>query len=186
MVDDDSDGPRAEELVAQGGKWSGTLFDNPRLSIAPLLFWTFTVDFEAIARSYGETPCSLTVDWVALPIGDWRAMPTATITCDVFAEPVESSVYFFEHYRFDQVAVQPLDQRGRRLHVAIDVAGDIDGLGLDGVTADAWLEFGGFTIALQDRPTTCDEAIARLAAFTAVGSLECNSEQPTHFTPSDD
>lgn len=182
MVDEDH--LRADELAVRGGSWSAMLFENPHLGIEPQLFWAFTFELGEITRHYGTTPCSLTVDWVSLAVGDWRSMPRTTITGDEFGDPIESSVYFFEHHRFDQVALEIVEQRDRQLHVTADVEGDIDGLGLDRVTGTAWLGFEGITIALAEPPTSLDDATALLGAFTSTEWLRQDPTAPTYFTPS--
>lgn len=174
----------AAELILSGGTWGGVLFDNPTIGDEPSLHWTFTFEFEEVRREYGTTPCHLAVDWVRLPAADWQSMAPMTVTCDGFGAPVESSLYFFDHFRFDSVALTIGAQRGHQLYVSADVAGDVDDLGLGGLHAEGWLDFDGMIVALSDQPPTVDAAVQRLAAFTSVDGLAgVHTGHNFRFTP---
>jgi hypothetical protein len=65
--DDEDDGALTlGELQPAGGTWEGLLFDNPPMGLAPFLSWSFTFNFGEVARSYGDTDVSVTVEWVPL------------------------------------------------------------------------------------------------------------------------
>ncbi len=164
------DALRRAELVPQGGSWSGLLFDNPSIGLAPGLTWTFDFQFGEVSRDYGDSPVSLTADWVPLPGADWSAMAGQAASCDVFAEPIECSAYFFEHHGYDAVQVRVLEQQGSRLRVAVEARGDVDGLGVPNWTVDQWLDFEGMYVQLSDIDTA-EEAAARLAEFADISAL---------------
>lgn len=165
------DGPSVDELVPRGGSWSGLLFDNPTIQLAPQLTWTFTFDFDDVGRTYGSTPVSLSVDWVPLPRCSWRNMVGQAASASVFAEPVESSAYFFEHYRYDAVELQVVEQRRHELRVVATVRGEVDGLGIEAFQADEWLAFEGIAVQLTPVPPTTAVAAHRLEHFTDIGGL---------------
>jgi hypothetical protein len=159
------------ELVPRGGSWSSLLFDNPRIQLQPQLTWTFTFDYEEVERSYGSTAVSLSIDWVPLPRCSWRRMVGQVASASVFAEPIESSAYFFEHYRYDAVDLQVVEQRQHQLRVVAAVHGDVDGLGIEALEVDEWLRFHWIAVNLSDVPPTVALAEHRLEQFTDVEGL---------------
>ena len=159
---------RPERLVRMGGKWNGLHFDNPSIDLPAALTWTFEFSFEQ--PEDGE-PVVLTVDWVPLPQGAaWSAMAGHTATGTTFGEPIECSAYFFEHYRYDAVELQILEQVATRLRLAVKVDGDIDGLGVPSWEVDEWLDFEGLYVQLND-VNSAVEAEERLAQFTDSSGL---------------
>jgi hypothetical protein len=49
-LDKPADEPlRAKELVPHGHRWSGLLFDSPRIGLAAALPWSFTIEFDDVA-----------------------------------------------------------------------------------------------------------------------------------------
>jgi arsenate reductase len=158
----DGDGLRTEELVPMGGTWSGVLFDNPSIGLSPKLTWTFDFRFGEVSRDYGDSPVSLTVDWVPLPGARWSAMEGQAASCGTFAEPVECGAYFFEHHRYDAVRLRVLEQAGSSVRVAVEARGDLDRLGVPEWSVEQWLDFEGIAVQLSDT-TTIYEAATRLA-----------------------
>ena len=165
------DGLSVNELVPRGGSWSGLLFDNPTLHLEPQLTWTFTFDFEDVERTYGSTAVSLSIDWVPLPRCSWHQMVGQVASASVFGERIESSAYFFEHYRYDAVDLQVVEQRRHELRVVAAVRGDVDRLGIDAFEVDEWLRFHGIAVQLSDVPPTMAVAEHRLEQFTDIGGL---------------
>jgi len=168
---------RLAELVPEGGSWSGLLFDNPHIGLAPRLTWTFEFRFGEVSRDYGDSPVSLTVDWVPLPHAGRSAMAGQAASCDTFAEPIECSAYFFEHHCYDAVRVHVLEQQASRLRVAVDAHGDLDGLGVPVWSFEQWLDFGGIRVQVSDTDTI-EDASGRLAQFTDVSGLVASSAGP--------
>lgn len=169
-MEPDPDQLDVEELVPTGGSWGGLLFDNPHTGLPPRLTWTFEFEFREVEREYGDTPVTASVDWVPLPDVDWKRMSPRRVACSTFAEPIESSVYFFLHHRFDAVELELVQQRRSLLRVAAVLSGDLDGLGSEEVRLDAWLEFTGIATALT-RPLSQDETSVLLSGFTDPSGL---------------
>ena len=179
-----SDSLMAAELSPAGGTWAGLLFDNPGIGLAPQLTWTFTFDYREVSRDYGNVEPNLVIDWVPLHGGSWRNMMGQQASGAAFAEPIESSVYFFEHFRFDRAELRIDEQRGNDLHLAATVDGDIDDLGLAAVTAEGWLAFAGITVALTGLEPPVDRALARLSEFTDTTGLAGSwTGRSFHFAP---
>jgi hypothetical protein len=160
------------ELVSQRGSWNGLLYDNPTIAPAPQLTWTFTFEFNDVERSFGSSRVSMSVDWVTLGNGTWHAMAGQTAAARTFGEPIEASVYFFEHHRFDVLDLQVLEQHGTELLVKASLRGDIDRLGIETLTVSANLDFEGIIIHLSDVPPSVPAARARLAEFTDTAGLD--------------
>lgn len=161
------------ELVPIGGSWSGLLFANPLTDFAAALTWSFTFDFAEIERDYGDVTPGLTVDWAPLPgLVSWRGLAGANITCATFGEPVETSMYYFEHHRFDGVEFSVLDQDGGRILARALVSGDIDDLGIPELAVEAWLDFEGVIVQLPHQPGSLQAAATELSRFTSVEGLE--------------
>lgn len=160
-------------MIPKGGSWSGLLFDNPTIELAPRLTWTFTFDFEDVQRSYGTTGVSFSIDWVPLALDSWRRMVGQVASASAFAQPIESDAYFFEHHRYDAVDLRVVDQRDQEVHVCASVSGDVDGLGIETVHLDGWLRFDGIIVHLSDVPATAAAAMERLGAFTDTDDLIC-------------
>lgn len=171
VIDEDLDAAfRGDELVPAGGSWNGLLFDNPAIGLAPALTWTFTFRFHDVGRGDSSSEVSLDVDWVPLPGARWREIAPRHVASPRFAEPVEASVYFFEHYRFDSVELQLLQQRSAQLRVSATLRGDIDGLGVDEVHVEDWLRFDGVIVSLNG-VTSAQAARSRLGSFTDASGL---------------
>ena len=171
VTSESADGLQATDLSPVGGVVAGLLFDNPRIGLAPQFTWTFTFACHDIRRSYGDSPVSVTLDWVPLPRCDWRNMVGLEASASQFAEPIESSVYFFKHHRFDTATVMVTGQDHERLRVLANIAGDIDGLGIDHAELDAWLTIDRIMVTLSDRPESAAAAEAVLASFTSTAGL---------------
>ncbi|GLY03762.1 MULTISPECIES: hypothetical protein [Actinoplanes] len=166
---DDEDALSLDDLVPiPGGSWAGLLFDNTGIGLPPALTWSFRFPFAEVERDYGDSPVFLDVDWLPLPGADWHAMTGQVVKA--LGEPAECSVYFFQHHQYDLIDLEVLDQRGTDLHVRATLTGDLDGLGIDPISADAWLPFGGLRVSLDD-VTTAEAAEARLAALVDINGL---------------
>jgi hypothetical protein len=172
------------ELVpAEGGTWGGLLFDNPKLGLTPELTWSFRFPFQEVTRDYGSSLVSLDIEWLAIPGAGWHSMAGRVVRGAT--EPAEASIYFFQHHRYDIIDLEIVEQRDLSIHVLATLSGDVDGLGLNPVTTDAWLRFTGIVVSLSDA-TSAELALARLADFTDTEGL---SYSPTpngislEFTP---
>ncbi|MBM2616128.1 hypothetical protein JIG36_11225 [Actinoplanes sp. LDG1-06] len=164
---DEKGGLEARALIAvEGGGWSGLLFDNPVIGVAPALTWTCVVP---LAPVDGES-ATLDLDWLPLEVPDWRAVAGLEVSSGSFAEPAEASVRLRGHHRFDRVVVRVAEQDGERIRVVATVSGDLDGLGPDEFAVEAWLGFRGVTVQLSG-VDSASAALARLAGFTEVAGL---------------
>jgi hypothetical protein len=167
------DAPRPDELVPQGGTWSGLVFENPGIGLERALTWAFEFEFAEIERDYGDTSPGLSVAWVPLPGASWSAMQGQEATGDEFGEPIECSAYFFEHHRYDRVRLRVLEQQDARVRVAVSAEGDIDGLGVPRWDVEQWLDFRGIATDVSSDVRTVEDAEAMLAGFTDVDGLRC-------------
>lgn len=153
-----SEGLSPIDLVPAGGTWSGLLFDNPQIGRPLSLTWGFTIEYAEVEREYGATTPSLTADWISFDLVTWREMTGNRVHGVEFGDAVEASAYFFGHHRYDTVDLAIIDQRETELRVALEVTGDVDGLGLDVITAEDWLQFGGIVVAPTRKPRSAQAA----------------------------
>lgn len=168
----------ADFVPAPGGEWSGLLFANPVLQLPPQLTWSFRFPFQDVTDDDDEVPLALTVEWLPVPATGWRDLAGHHLTCASFAEPAEASVYHYVHHRFDAVDLHLTEQHDLTLRAVATVAGDIDGLGVDPVRADAWLTFTGILVQLPGVHDP-EAALARLAEFTDTSRLTHDPTSPT-------
>lgn len=161
----------ANDLRPTGGTWSGLLFENPATDRPLALTWSFTVDFAEVARDYGTVAPALTVEWVPVGASSWVAMAGHRFNGTSFADPVESSVYFFQHHRFDRADVHVRSQTGDVIDLDVTIDGDLDRLGVPSVTARARLHFAGIHVQSPSTGTDARAASDLLARFTSVDGL---------------
>ncbi|WP_346534136.1 hypothetical protein [Micromonospora sp. DPT] len=161
---------RSEFVPAEGGEWRGLLFENRALGLAPQLTWSFHVRFQPVTRDHGSSPLTLDLEWLPIQADGWRSMAGRSASSTRFAEPGEASVYCFAHHRYDAIDLRILEQRDLAIRVRAKVSGDLDGLGVESVAAEAWLHFAGITVALSDT-VTADAALARLREFSDITGL---------------
>ncbi len=167
----DDDALRKEDLKLIGGSWSGLLFENPNVGYPLSLTWDFDLSFAEVTRSYGDISPNLVVGWVPLGPPSWQRMEGQTASGKTFGDPIESSVYFFDHHRFNAANVTVVDQNGPAIRVQFGLAGDIDGLGIDSLKFDAWLEFSGIYVHPEERLHSVEDAELVLANFTDPAGL---------------
>jgi hypothetical protein len=153
-------------VPVEGGRWSGLLFDHPRVGLAPALTWTFQIPLAEVDGA----ATALEVDWLPLDGAGWRTMAGHAALSESFAEPAEPSVYRRGHHRFERVALRVTDQDGPRIRVAATIGGDIDGLGTDEISVAAWLRFDGIIVQLGGVGSAAG-ALARLTAVTDAAGL---------------
>ena len=166
-VVDDKGGLEARALVAaEGGVWSGLLFDNPVVGVPPALTWTISVPLEPVD---GEK-AALDLDWLPLAAAGWQSMAGLEVRCLSFAEPAESSVCLLSHHRYDRVAVRVAEQRGALIRVVATVGGDIDGWGPEEFSVDSWVSFEGVVVQLSG-VSSAEAALARLGGFLDTSGL---------------
>lgn len=161
----------ADELRPVGGTWNGLLFENPVSGYPLALSWTFSIDFDEVARDYGSVSPSLSIDWVSAGSSSWKRMEGRSFSGRSFADPIESSLYFFEHYRLDHVELVVESQTSIELTVEAVASGDLDGLGLAEVSARAELRFAGIYVQTETTGVDVEAATALLARFVDVDGL---------------
>ena len=162
---------RADELSPIGGSWTGHLFENPAVSYQRALTWSFTIDFASVDRDFGSVSPSLTIDWAPLPNPTWHSISGHRIAGEMFGEPIETSIYFFEHNRYDRVELTVIGQQTDSIDINANVAGDIDGLGIAELSIETTLSFGGIYVQLDEVGTNVEAAESRLAQFTDIAGL---------------
>ncbi len=179
-------GLQVDELRPMGGWWGGLLFDNPAVWLGPCLSWFFVFQFAPVERDGQGAAPSLAVEWVPLPGAGWQAMAGRRASCHAFARPIEASLSFFDHHRYDTVELQLMRQRGRALQVVAEVDGDLDGLGIAALRTSSRLLFDGITISLAHAPADVDRARSVLDEFTDTSGMDgFPRAQGYWFTPRD-
>jgi hypothetical protein len=176
-----------DELIPVGGTFSGLLFENPNTGYPLQLSWTFSVDCAEVTRDYSSTQPSLVVDWVpAAGRTRWDEMAGVRFAGSTFGEPIETSVYFFEHHRYDAVEVEVVEQPGTELAVRVRASGDVDSLGISEIAVEVTLTFSGIYVQTDTSGTNVEAAAELLSRFTDVSGLR--GRPPGHnvvFEPSD-
>ncbi|WP_127500861.1 hypothetical protein [Actinoplanes solisilvae] len=164
---DDKGGLESRALVAvEGGGWSGLLFDSAAVGLPPALTWACEIPLAPVEG----VPAGLDLEWLPWEASGWQAMAGVEVKCGSFAEPVEASVRLRGHHRYDSVHVRVAEQRGDLIRVVATLSGDLDGLGPDEVSVDAWLAFRGVSVQLAE-VSSASQALARLAGFTETAGL---------------
>ena len=166
---------RSDELRPAGGTWSGLLFENSRSSSPLTMSWSFTLDFEVVERDYGSASPSLSIEWVPAGSSSWRSMAGQSFHGRTFGDPIEVSLYFFEHHRLDRVDLTIVDQSSDLVTVVAVAGGDLDGLGLSEVSARASLRFTGIHVQTESTGGDTDAASALLAGFADLDGLRPRS-----------
>ncbi len=167
-----SDRLRLDELIPAGGTFSGLLFENSNAGYPLQLSWTFSVDCAEVNRDYGSTLPTIVVDWVTL-VGRsvWNEMSDLRFVCQTFGEPIETSVYFFEHHRYDTVEVEVIEQRGTELAIRVRASGDVDSLGISEIEVEATITFSGIYVQTEKSGTNVELAAELLSHFTDTSHL---------------
>lgn len=131
-----------------GSYWYGNLFENEGLGYGPELTWSLFIECRPVERSCGEMPVAIVVDWIPLNVPSWRDIAGTRAECTEFGEPIEASVYFFDHRPYERVRVQALHQTGTTVRFSVELAGDEHGIGIDPLCVTADAEFHGIAVRL--------------------------------------
>jgi hypothetical protein len=91
-----------ESLRPTCGTISAALFENDFVGLDESLFWSISIDFAPVDFIYGAMESSLTVDYIRLPVRDWRALSGLTL-----GDPATSGVPVAAR-RLDQVLTPEL------------------------------------------------------------------------------
>ncbi|MEV4352252.1 hypothetical protein AB0J83_47965 [Actinoplanes sp. NPDC049596] len=164
-------------IVADGGEFSGLLFDNPIVGLPPALTWTLRVPFGPV----GGDPVLLEIEWLPDTAKSWQDMTGLSVSSPAFADPAEAVVHHHGHHRYDRADVRVLDQDGPIAHFEVALAGDLDGLGPGEITFGARLRFTGIAVQLTGA-TTAAEALERLGGHTdTTGLIEIDDPRGIAF-----
>ncbi|WP_143336603.1 hypothetical protein [Corynebacterium pacaense] len=156
----ENDGPVRQQLVADQirpakAEWSLETADGPdetgfsswlniEIDCEPVVVASDEADYapEADEDNYGdddedeEFGETLTISAETIPgtATDWRELSGHHLVSSSFGEPGEAVVVYGDHYRFDQVTIDVIEQRDRTADFAITLSGDLDGLGIDEIS----------------------------------------------------
>lgn len=131
-----------------GSYWYGHLFENEALGYGPTLTWSLFVECQPAQRSCGEIPVAILIDWIPLDVTSWRDIAGAQVECTEFGEPIEASVYFFDHRPYEYARIRALRQTGTTVRFSVELKGDQHGIGIDPLSVTADAEFRGIAVQL--------------------------------------
>jgi hypothetical protein len=118
----------SKSLVPSGGQIYCHIFENRRTGLKRNLFWSLTVDFKPIRYGDETFTCSMTSEWIAWPVRDWRDVDGKEIDVEFGEDGIESSFYMTKH---DIATHTTLSLQHRRRNVFT-------------VTADMTVDFHGY------------------------------------------
>ena len=137
-------------------------------------------------REYGTIEPSLAIDCVPFDRCSWHSLVGHNASADRFGEPIEASVYFFEHYRYDEADVRVLEQRATEVRIGAKARGDLDGLGLEALEVNQGLRFQGIYVQPSVLPDSTQAAESLLSEFTDTTGLVGVRRQHNYlFRPTD-
>jgi hypothetical protein len=70
----------ADQLRPRGGEISALLWDNQSTRVPLAVYWSVRVDFEPLLYEGESCHPNLMVEWLELPIRDWRALESRDFT----------------------------------------------------------------------------------------------------------
>ena len=117
----------AESLVPIGGEIYCHIFENLQTGIARSLFWSITVDFEALKYGEQEFDCSMTCEWIPWSIRKWRELDGKQLETDYGEEGIESSFYMGRHDIGTRTKIALRHLRGSLFTVKMDMLVDFQG-----------------------------------------------------------
>ncbi|SNY45216.1 hypothetical protein [Paractinoplanes atraurantiacus] len=175
---DEGGGLQARALIAaDGGEWSGLLFDNSVVGLEPALTWTLRIPFAPV----GGDPVLLEIEWLPDTAAGWQRLAGLHVSSGSFAEPAEAVIHHHGHHRYDRVDVQVTAQDGPLITASVALAGDVDALGPGEITCTAALRFTGIDVQLQG-VSNATEALQRLAGHTdTTGLIEIDDPRGIAF-----
>ncbi|MFB9909703.1 hypothetical protein [Allokutzneria oryzae] len=183
MHDETNACPHVNKPVpSSDGEWSGRLSENQGNGSAPCLTWCFTFYPEVVLEGESESSAvTLTVDSVPLPVTSWRDMAGQTVECTESGEPVEASAYLGYHLFYEEVELKIHEQRGSRIRASARVF-DSDSFedALDPLSVEAWLDFTGIDVQLED-VRSAGAAAARLRDVIDASGLSYPSDDADTF-----
>lgn len=164
-----SDELEPAELIPDGGEWGAYLFENRETGVPLQLAWWFNVGFQVVSRPYGLTRPNLQVDWVSLETPSWQQLEGTKLRSDRFGQPIETSLYFFEHHRYSDLALDVLEQESTIIEISVTAWGDLDRAGPSRIEVRSNLEFTGINASAE--LGSAATVARRLSDFTDVSNL---------------
>lgn len=171
-----------DALVPTGGHVRAFLFENPTVNYVRDLSWRFVVDFKRFAYRGEEVEPSLSVDWIHLPIRDWRKLVGTHVKGAYGFRGIEASFYVWEHDSSD-FELEVLERDGVRFRVRIALTVEFSGMDAADrdprlhVSTEAWVPFWGIVLHEQvvgENPSLEDalRAIEPFADPSCYGALD--------------
>lgn len=117
----------AEKLVASGGEIYCHLFENPRTGLARNVYWAITLNFHPVEYGGEKLRCSMTCEWLALPLRDWRQLEGRSSSLDYGDGGSESSFYVWQHDIGKSTRLRIGARMGDRFDVEMDMVVDFTG-----------------------------------------------------------
>src|SRR5437868_1197374 len=108
-------------LVPSGGENYAHIFENKTTGVGRNLFWSITVDFQPIQYGGDEFSCSMTCEWIAWPLRDWRELDGRELDVDYGENGVESSFYMGRHDLATHATVSLRRRRDNIFSVKMDM-----------------------------------------------------------------
>lgn len=161
-----------DALVPTGGHVRALLFENPKVNYPRDLPWRFVVNFERFTYRGEEVEPSLSVDWVHLPIRDWRKLVGTHVKGAYGFRGIEASFYVWEHDYAD-FELEVLERDGARFRVRIALTVQFSGMDATDrdprlqVSTEAWVPFWGIVLHSQvvgENPSL-EEALRAIEPF---------------------
>lgn len=141
----------AHLLVPESGYIQALLWENPRVNYPRTLSWSFNVQFQRLVYRGQSIKPSLGIDWVKLPIRDWRDLVGTHLKGGYGFEEVEASFYVWEHDYAD-FELEVLERQGTRFRVRIALTVEFSGMDSSDrdprlpVSTVTWLPFEGLAV----------------------------------------
>jgi hypothetical protein len=117
----------SKSLVPSGGQIYCHIFENRRTGLRRNLFWSITVDFKPIRYGDERFTCSMTCEWIAWSMRDWRELDEKQIDLDFGEDGIESSFYMTKHDIATHTRLSLHQRRRNVFGVKVDMMVDFHG-----------------------------------------------------------
>lgn len=181
----------SHSLRPVGGEIQAIVWENPNVGLERNLFWSFQVKFAAFRYGdAGEIAPSLAIEWIRLPIRDWRALEGTRLRGEYGQGGVEASFYVWEH-DFAAYDLEILEREGASFRVRINLTVEFTGYDESDrdpkmpVSAECWLPFRGILVPDALLPSSDDPraACAMVTEFADLAAYHAPERGATTFTP---
>lgn len=172
-----------DALVPAGGHARALLFENPTVNYPRDLPWRFVVNFERFTYRGEEVRPSVSIDWVRLPIRDWRKLVGIHVKGAYGFRGIEASFQLWQHYYAD-FELEVLERVDARFRIRIALTVEFEGWDGDDrdmrmpVSTEAWVPFWGIVL----HPQVVDENPSLEVALRAIEPFA----DPSCYGPLDD